>query len=158
MKKQILFLIFTFGTIFSYSQTYTLADCINYAYAHRTELQKQESAQSYYNKDYSYSKLGLLPSVSGKSNYQLSYDRKNELTQSATTELASELILFNGFQLFNSIKQSALLKDRNKTYTEKIRNDIKLKSRKYITAFCLHKQISRFLKIPYNRQSSKFHL
>ena len=126
MKKLLLFLISTFGTIFAHSQTYTLADCINYAYAHRTELQKQEAAQNYYNKDYSYSKLGLLPSVNGKSYYQLSYDRKDELTQSATAELAGELVLFRGFQTFNSLKQSKLLKERNQTYIEKIRNDIKL--------------------------------
>lgn len=114
------------GNIFAYSQTYTLADCINYAYAHRTELQKQETAQHYYNKNYTCSKFGLLPSVNGNANYQFISDRKNQFTQSATAELASELILFNGFQLFNSIKQSKLSKTRNKTYTEKIRNDIKL--------------------------------
>ncbi len=126
MKKQILFLIFVIGNILAYSQTCTLPDCINYAYAHRTELQKQETAQGYYNKNLTYMKYRLLPSVSGNGNYQFISDRKNQSIQSATAELASELVLFNGFQIFNSIKQSELLKNRNKTHTEKIRNDIKL--------------------------------
>ena len=116
--------VICWGNLFS--QTYTLSDCINYAYTHRTELQKQQTSDTYYRKYHTYSKIGLLPSVSGKANYQFSSDRQNQLTQSATADLSSELVLFNGFQTFNSLKQSKLLKERNKTYTEKIRNDIRL--------------------------------
>jgi outer membrane protein len=108
------------------SQIFTLNDCINYAYAHRVELQKQEAAQNYYNKNYTYSKYSFLPSLSSQANFQFNDGTQNKLTQSGTVELASELILFNGFQTFNALKQSKLLSDRNKTYTEKICNDIRL--------------------------------
>jgi outer membrane protein len=105
-------------------QTFSLSDCINYAYEHRVELQKQETAQNYYYQNHKYSKYGLLPSLNMQTDFQNAYNQENRLTQSGAAELTGKLILFDGFQTFNSLKQSKLLTERNKTYTEAIRNDI----------------------------------
>jgi outer membrane protein len=126
VKKNLFIIAFLFEYFFIQAQTYSLFDCINYAYNHRIELQKQETAQNYYYQHYKYSKYGLLPSLNMQTDFQNSYNRENRLAQSGVAELTGKLILFDGFQTFNSLKQSKLLTERNKTYTEKIRNDIRM--------------------------------
>lgn len=125
--KQLFFIIsFLVHCLPVNSQKFTLSDCINYAYTRRIELQKQNAAQHYHDKNYTYSKYAFLPSFGNQANFQFNDGKQNQLTQSNTIELTFEFVLFNGFQIFNALKQSKLLSDRNKTYIEKMRNDIRL--------------------------------
>lgn len=126
MKQLFILFLFSIPIQRVNSQIFTLENCINYAYIHRIELQKQKVVQHYYNKSYTYSKYAFLPSLSNQASFQFNDGKQNSITQSSTVELASELILFNGLQIFNTLKQSKLLAERNKVYIEKIRNDIRL--------------------------------
>ena len=125
MKRALFFFIFLPVYTFAFAQTFSLSDCINYAHTHRIELQKQQTADTYYNKNHRYSIYGALPSVSGTVNYPFTSDRHQSM-RPGVVELSSELVLFNGFQTINDIRQSKLLTARNRSQTDKIRNDIQL--------------------------------
>ncbi len=120
---------------YSFSQNLSLDNCIEYAYANRVELKTQENSQSYYKNIYQYSKYELLPSVysetdlyfSGYKTYnQTQENYKYNSNENGLWSIYAELILFDGFQTINKIKQSKTLISRNDTYTQSIENTIKL--------------------------------
>lgn len=135
MRFFVVFCILISLSHFSFSQDWTLDKCLDYAFSHRIELKKQKNALSYYESSFKYSKYELLPSVAGEMNYGFTgnkqydtekgtYDKNNN--QAGALTLSSNIVLFDGFQTINKIKQSKILIARNKTYTESIRNTIKL--------------------------------
>jgi len=135
-KLQIFFIIC--NILFSmklYSQDMSLNDCIEYSFEHRVELKKQENQQSYYQNNYKYSKYELLPSVNSRMDFNFAgnksyaqneggYRFKNN--ENGQWNISANLVLFNGFQTINKIKQSKTLIARNTSYTQSIKNHIKL--------------------------------
>jgi outer membrane protein len=101
----------------------------------RVELKKQENQQSYYQNNYQYSKYELLPSVNSRMDFNFtekkSYDQNEggyrfKNNENGQWNISANLVLFNGFQTINKIKQSKTLIARNNTYTQSIKNNIKL--------------------------------
>jgi len=112
-----------------------LEDCIENAFLNRVELKKQENQHSYYQNNYQYSKYELLPSVNSridfnftgkKTYYQNQGGYRFQNNENGQWNISSNLVLFNGFQTINKIKQSKTLISRNTTYTQSIKNNIKL--------------------------------
>jgi len=130
---QILFFILFLKSL--YSQNMTLENCIENAFMNRVELKKQENQQSYYQNNYQYSKYELLPSVNSRMDFNFtgkkSYDQNEggyrfKNNENGQWNISANLVLFNGFQTINKIKQSKTLIARNNTYTQSIKNNIKL--------------------------------
>ena len=130
---QILFVILFLQS--SYSQNMKLEDCIENAFLNRVELKKQENQHSYYQNNYQYSKYELLPSVNSRIDFNFTgkktYDQNQggyrfQNNENGQCNISSNLVLFNGFQTINKIKQSKTLISRNNTYTQSIKNNIKL--------------------------------
>jgi outer membrane protein len=101
----------------------------------RVELKKQENQQSYYQNNYQYSKYELLPSVNSRMDFNFtekkSYDQNEggyrfKNNENGQWNISANLVLFNGFQTINKIKQSKTLIARNNTYIQSIKNNIKL--------------------------------
>ena len=130
---QILILTLFFQS--SYSQNMNLENCIENAYNNRVELKKQENQQTYYQNSYQYSRYELLPSVNSRMDFNFtgkkSYDQNEggyrfKNNEHGQWNISTNLVLFNGFQTINKIKQSKTLIARNNTYTQSIKNNIKL--------------------------------
>ncbi len=118
------------------AQTDTLNDCINYAYANRSELQKQENAHSRYKKQQTYAKYNLLPTLQAEADHRFVKDNyyyssvdgylADESYQLGQLSLSGKLDLFSGGATLNNIKQSKLLLAKNKSDIQVIQNSIKL--------------------------------
>lgn len=79
------------------------------------------------------SKYDLLPTVNGSTSYNRNYGRSidpstnqyiSEQFSSASGSISAGAALFQGFQKVNIIKQNKLILDADKTYIEKIKNDL----------------------------------
>ena len=114
----------------------SLEECINYAYAHRCELQKQDNAQNHYTKQHQYSKYKLLPNLQASAGHYFTKDNlyyssldgyvDDEAYQLGEMSLSSDLTLFDGLATINMIKQNKILIAKNESQTKAIQNTIKL--------------------------------
>jgi outer membrane protein len=139
MNSKILLLILISGFInfFSgYSQeSWSLEQCINYAFEHNIQI-KQQTLNTEYNKNnLEQSKMEKLPSLNGSSSYgitfgqgrdPITYEFKNQTTQSINMSLNSSVTLFGGFQKMNTIRQNEFNLQSSLQDLEKLKNDISL--------------------------------
>ena len=118
MKK---LLLLTIAAAFSFSlvnaqEKWDLEKCINYAKEHNINLQLQKLNSKIQENDTKQSKLDLLPSVSGSTDYSFRYGRtlnsnntySDNNTQGGSLGINAGVTLFNGFQKLNTIKQNQL--------------------------------------------------
>ncbi len=117
-KHIVLFFILLISISISAQKTWSLDDCVSYALEHNLLLKDFK-----YNKDsgketYRQSVRNLLPSVSGSSDYSISYGRStdpntNDIVESDffsnSYSLNASMGIFQGFQKINSIKASKFL-------------------------------------------------
>lgn len=114
---------------------WSLQKCIEYALINNISI-KQSEINNAINKGNVQTSMGnMLPSVNGSGNYNFnfgrnvdpySYDFTNEEIRSANGSLNANLVLFNGFELQNTLKKSKLDYLAGKYDTDKIRNDVSL--------------------------------
>ncbi len=132
--KSYLFVTCLFVSLTTLAQQMSLNDCIAYAMDHRTELDRQYNEVAFRTRQVSYTKHELLPTVyseiyhqysSGRSLNINTYEWGNSAKQQGSLSLNADLILFDGLQSFQKIKQSKLLLARNKSYLAKLKNDIR---------------------------------
>lgn len=117
-KHIVLFFILLISISISAQEAWSLDDCVSYALEHNLLLKDFK-----YNKDsgketYRQSVRNLLPSVSGSSDYSISYGRStdpntNDIVDSDffsnNYSLNASMDIFQGFQKINSIKASKFL-------------------------------------------------
>ena len=128
-----LFIVAISGTIFS-QKIWTLRDCIEYALDNNIQIKKSELTADINKTSLLQSKLNVLPSINGSTNYTFSSGRTdngefeyvNTNTESASFSLQSGVTLFNGFQKFNTIKQNQYNYLASKYDSDKMRDDISL--------------------------------
>ena len=96
-------------------QQYTLQECIDYAMEHNLSVQSMELNVQLGQVNSLQSKLELLPSINGSANYGYNWGRSiNPETNFVTRQqqangfgsLSASLNLFNGVQVYNTIKQN----------------------------------------------------
>lgn len=140
MKIKLLILIAGFLIIFqqvTFSQgAWNLEKCITYALDKNINIKQQELYTQGYEVNRLQSILNLLPTFNASGAYSGSYGRaldqttyqftNNQTVKSLNASLSSNLVLFNGLQKVNTIRQNqfyllASLKD-----LEKLKNDISL--------------------------------
>ena len=119
MTYRILILLAFFGTVqvFAQSETYTLEDCINIAFKNNFDLQSAKLSYETAEVNFKQSRNALLPSINGDYNLGVSRGRSidpftndfvNEKLTFSNARLSLDAVVFNGFRLLNSLKQSKL--------------------------------------------------
>ncbi len=123
LKNKVLLLLslFMFGSIFS-QKRWTLEDCVSYAITNNLNLKDFELTTASGKETYKQSFREMLPSVSGFSDYNLTFGRSEDPNTgvfvnsdffSNNYSLNASLDLFQGFQKLNSIKASKYLYKAN---------------------------------------------
>jgi len=118
MKKTLFTLVAIALTISTLTaqEKWNLEKCINYAKEHNIDLQLRKLDAEVQTNNTKQSKLNLLPSLSGSSDYGFNYGRtlnanntySDQNSESGSLALNSNVTLFNGFQKYNTIKQNEI--------------------------------------------------
>lgn len=120
----------------SYSQGFwSLQKCIDYAMKNNIQIKQSELNVELSNDKIVQNKAGFLPSLnSGVNNFynfgrtidQFTNQFVSERTLNLNFSVNSSVVIFNGFQLLNTLRQSQLDYLADQSEMEKIRNDISL--------------------------------
>jgi outer membrane protein TolC len=113
----LIILILTTSHLFA-QDSWTLEECINYAVSHNLELKDVEYSSESGKETYRQSVRELLPTISGFSDYNISYGRStdpntNDIVNtdffSNNYSINSSIDIFRGFQKLNAIKASKFI-------------------------------------------------
>ncbi|MEA3318113.1 MAG: TolC family protein, partial [Bacteroidota bacterium] len=116
-------------------KVWTLEDCIDYAIENNIDVKRQELVAKQSKNTFEQSKYNLLPDFNGFVNHNVNSGKSiNYETYSYVTEnynngsmgINSNLDLFKGLQLYNSIKKNNLDLKANLKNVEKAKNDLSL--------------------------------
>ena len=116
-------------------ETWTLQQCIDYAETHNSQLEKIKNNELLYNQNILQSKGAFLPFInaSGAQNYNLGRSIDpftnvyvNQQVRSNNFNITGSLVLFNGFLLQNSLKQSKDVVAAAKQDIEQYRLDLRI--------------------------------
>ncbi len=138
MRKFIILVFLIFGTILQAfnQQAWSLEDCIAYAMENNIQI-KQTVLNTEYNENLvKQSRLGQIPNLNASGNYSFSWGRaldqttyqftENEQINSISLGLQSQVNLFNGLKVRNTILQNKLNLLASYEDVEKVKNDISL--------------------------------
>jgi outer membrane protein len=114
---------------------WTLEDCINYAFANNLDIQKQIQSVESNKASLIQSALGLLPDLNATGtnywNFGQTIDQYTNTFATTTVRsnnfyVASNLVLFNGLQKFNTVKQNQIMVLASKYDLDVMKNSISL--------------------------------
>lgn len=112
---------------------WTLEDCINYAFENNISVKQSYLDVELQEINQLQSKLNLLPDLNasashyfgwGRSIDMATYDFTDQQTQQTYFDISSNVVLFNGFQKINTMKQQRYEYLAAKYNSDKIKNDI----------------------------------
>lgn len=147
MKAKFLFIIFLFsGCLAGLAQqrdsttagkeVWTLRECVDYALANNLQVKRSELTLELSSIDKRQSKLAMLPTLNGFGSYGFNWGRgidpvTNQFVSSQRngyTSLggSSDVTLFNGFRVQNTIKQTSSDLEASEEDLAKSRNDVSL--------------------------------
>ena len=152
--KKIVLLVLVFAFSFSFSgvhaqELWNLENCIIHAKEHNINLKLQKLDADVQANNTKQSKLNLLPSLSGSSNYNFNYGRtlnanntySDQNSESGSFSLSSNMTLFNGFQKWNTLKQNELDLKANLQDVEKAKEDLALNITSYFLDILFKKEL-----------------
>lgn len=137
MKKVIIF-ISLFATPFLFTQAqklWTLQDCINQALQSNIQVKQQQLNSNLSKLQYNQSIASFFPSINGSANHVYSNGQTldpitnefvSSLVQTNNFGISANLVLFNGLQQLNTLKQKQYDFLASKYDVEKMKNDISL--------------------------------
>jgi outer membrane protein len=114
---------------------WTLEDCINYALENNLDIQKQIQTVESYKANLTQSALGMLPNLNANGtnfwNFGQTIDQYTNTFATTTVRsnnfyIASQMVLFNGLQKFNTVKQNQIMVLASKYDLDVIKNSISL--------------------------------
>lgn len=137
MTKKISFilLLFIWGNSYAADSTFTLKQCIEYAWLNNPDVKQAILNDESSKVDVMQSKTNLLPSVSASAgqNYQFgrTIDRFtnsfiNQTIRSNNFSLSGNMVIFNGLQSQNNIKRQSEIRKSNDENIENVKNQIAL--------------------------------
>ena len=140
MKKAIIFLCFlaTLGLAPVKAQkVWSLEECINYALENNLQVKRQELNVQFNKNNYTQSYFNTLPNLNGQIGENFNSGRdfdysaippayRNQNTWAGNLGLNSNVTLFGGFQIINTIMKSKYDFLKSKSDLEKSKNDISL--------------------------------
>ena len=115
MKNLFPFILFFFNTTLFAQQTWTLQQCLEYAEQHNSQLQKVKNLHLTSEQNVLQAKGAFLPTINATATQNYNMGRSidpftniyvNQQVRSNNFSLNGSLVLFNGFLLQNSLKQS----------------------------------------------------
>lgn len=116
-------------------QVWSLQQCIDYAVSHNITIRQAEYTLSSSELTYTQSKYERFPSLSasasqtmtnGTSIDPITSDFVNQLIQSSSFALNSQVTVYNGGKINNQIRQNRLLAEQNQLYIDEAKNSIVL--------------------------------
>jgi outer membrane protein len=138
--KNFILLIVLLTVLHSYGQAYeeqnklwSLEECINYAIGHNITVKNAELTKNSSELNYAQSKSSRLPNLTGSASQNLSFgttidnitsDYVSQTTNSTNLGLSSSVMLYNGNQLNNQVKQNKLVVDQSTLYIKESKNSI----------------------------------
>lgn len=137
MKRLVGILFFTLALLsgtFAQKQ-WTLQECIQYALDNNIQIKRQELQTKVNKKDYQQSKYNMLPSLGAGVNHRWSSGRNfNQATgtvyegsdMSDNFSVSAEAVLFNGFQMQNTLIKNKYILEKSLQDYQKFKNDISL--------------------------------
>ncbi len=139
MKKNLLFIFMAVfllpGLQVTAQQPWSLEKCINYAFENNLQIKQSQLSATSSKEDYLQSKLNFLPSFNasvsqntgwGRSVDLATYRYTNKRTSQAYGSVNASLILFNGLQNVNTLREREFEYLAKKYNSEKIRDNIAL--------------------------------
>jgi outer membrane protein len=120
--------------VMAQSHQWPLKECIDYAMAHNITIKQQENTRQQRDIELNTSKNSRLPSLSGSTSQNFTFGRSlnssntytNTNTSSTSFSLGTEVPIFTGFQIPNTIKLNQLNLKAATADLEKAKNDIRL--------------------------------
>lgn len=116
-------------------ETWSLQECVDYAMANNITIKRSEQLVRSNEAVYFQSKAGLLPTVNGSASYNFNAGRTldpttqdfvNQNVQSSNLGVTGSLLLFQGMQQMNSIKQNRTLVSASQLDVQQSKNDVSL--------------------------------
>jgi len=116
-------------------KVWTLEDCINYALENNLDIQKQVQTVESYKASLTQSALGLLPNLNANGtnywNFGQTIDQYTNTFATTTVRsnnfyISSNMVLFNGLQKLNSVKQNQIMVLAGKYDLDVLKNNISL--------------------------------
>lgn len=138
MIKKIIFLLFLCGITFdipAQKKIWTLKECVDYALLNNIQIKQSEISAEIAKNQQTQNFFTMFPSLNTSASYSLNYGRSvdpfsyeftTQKVASSNLSLNSNVILFNGFQLQNELKQSKLNYLSGKYDLDKIKDDVSL--------------------------------
>lgn len=138
MKKKsiLLFLILCIGAFSSDAQqAWSLKQCIDYALKNNIQIRQSQLNVDIAKLDLLQSEAAILPNLNGSASHAYNYGRTVDMytnqfatqrVQSNNFYLSTNITVFNGFQLLNTIKQNRLNLQASKYDVDKMMNDMSL--------------------------------
>jgi outer membrane protein len=148
MRKTALLLVALLITGFSQAQEkiWSLEKCIDYALSNNIQVKKQMLTVKSSELDLQQSKMNLYPGVNGSTGYSKNFKTVNQFTNQfydgaqVSGSLSGSITIFNGFQLMNAIKQSAINLKASKYDQDKLMDDISLNIATQYLAILFYKE------------------
>src|SRR5260221_10828008 len=133
LKRSIIFCCLFGAFLWTDGQSFTLQQCIDYALAHNLTIKQSELNVELSKIGVNQSTMNLFPNLNGFASDNYFYGRSidpntntytNNQVRSNSFSLSTNVSLFEGFQLQNTLKQSKLNYMASKYDLQKIKNDI----------------------------------
>lgn len=114
-------------------QLWSLEQCIDYAVSHNITIQQAEYTLSSSELTYAQSKYERFPSLSASASHTMTNgtsidpitsDFVNQLIQSSSFALNSQVTVYNGGKINNQIRQNRLLAEKDQLYIQEAKNSI----------------------------------
>eukprot|EP01133_Synstelium_polycarpum_P003212 gene3212-3666_t len=131
----ILSVVFTTGFVQKSmaQQVITIQEAIDKTLSGNLQVKQAKLSESISEEDLSQAKYALLPSFNNSNSYNINFGRSldqstytynNRQFSSYNGSVSGNVVLFQGLQKLNQIKQNRLLFTADKTNTEKVKNDL----------------------------------
>lgn len=144
-------LLLFFPVLLSAQKSWSLEECINYAWENNLQIKQQELSVEQGQNNLYQAKLNYIPRLTASMNHSMNWGRsvnvqdleiiENKLTQSTSASASAGINLFEGFTKTNEIKSNTVQLEISRSEVEKLRNDISIEIARSYLQILLSKEI-----------------
>lgn len=144
-------LLLFFPVLLSAQKSWSLEECVRYAWENNLQLKQQEIAVEQALNNLNQAKLNYVPTVSASVNHSMNWGRsvnmqdleiiENKLSQSTSANARAIINLFEGFTKSNEVKSNCVQVEVSRSEVEKLRNDISVEIARSYLQILLSKEI-----------------
>ncbi len=150
IKLPFILLLF-FPALLSAQKSWSLQECISYAWENNLQLKQQELAVEQGQNNLYQAKMNYIPTVSASVSHSMNWGRsvnmqdleiiENKLSQSTSANARAAINLFEGFTKTNEVKSNSVQLEVSRSEGEKLRNDISIDIARSYLQILLSKEI-----------------